>query len=488
VRLLNLLLISILIIVLPSAASVAQPGDTLPDLGGREIRVAVENAYPPYNFINEDGEYVGWDYDTFRDICRLLNCVPVFVEIDWNSMLIAVANGEVDVAGDGITFTEERAQSVDFSMLYQAYDEALLVRENETRFASSEELLALGDFLVGTQIGTTNELTAQALFGPERVRSFEQFPVAVEALRNGDVDAVVIDRPAARGYIEAQGGLRALDESLTGVQGLAFAFPKGSDLVEPINAAMTAMMESGRWDQLYVRWFEVQTLPDLGGREIRVAVENAYPPYNFINEDGEYVGWDYDTFREMCRRLNCVPVFVEIDWNSMLIAVANGEVDVAGDGITFTEERAQSVDFSMLYQAYDEALLVRENETRFTSSEELLALGDFLVGTQIGTTNELTAQALFGPERVRSFEQFPVAVEALRNGDVDAVVIDRPAARGYIEAQGGLRALDESLTGVQGLAFAFPKGSDLVEPINAAMTAMMNDGTWDDIYIRWFEE
>jgi polar amino acid transport system substrate-binding protein len=257
----------LLIVVLPSlhilaqdATETAEPIDasTLPDLGGREITIAVENAYPPYNFIDESGNAVGWDYDTFNDICAAINCTPVFVEMAWDGMLIAVAGGEVDVAGDGITYTEERAESVDFSNLYQSYDETLLVREDEDRFSTVAELLALPEFAVSTQIGTTNELTAQELFGMDNVRSFGDFGSAVQALLNNDVDAVVVDRPAAEGYITEQGGMKTLEESLKGTEGLAFPFPQGSDLVEPINAAMASMQADGTWDDIYAKWFEAE--------------------------------------------------------------------------------------------------------------------------------------------------------------------------------------------------------------------------------------
>lgn len=255
-----LLTILILALLLPILAVQAQDTEVpenvvWPDLGGREIAIAVENLYPPYNFLDESGEAVGWDYDTFRDICVLINCTPVFIEMGWEGMLIAIANGEVDVAADGITYTAERDESVDFSMLYQAYDETLLVREGEDRFTSSEELIALGDYIVATQTGTTNEITARALFG-DNIQTFDSFPVAIEALLNDDVDAVVVDRPAAEGYIETQGGLVTVDESLSGIQGLAFAFPPGSDLIAPVNAAMAALQASGRWDETYAKWFE----------------------------------------------------------------------------------------------------------------------------------------------------------------------------------------------------------------------------------------
>lgn len=139
----------------------------------------------------------------------------------------------------------------------------------------------------------------------------------------------------------------------------------------------------------------------------------------------------------------------------MLLGIANGQYDVAGDGITYTLERDQTVDFSQLYQAYDETLLIRDNDTRFTTADELKKLDKFMVATQIGTTNEITAKNLFGEANVKSFDTFGAAIEALKNDDADAVVVDRPAAEGYIEAQGGLKTLPESLAGIEGLAFAF---------------------------------
>jgi len=228
-------------------------------------------------------------------------------------------------------------------------------------------------------------------------------------------------------------------------------------------------------------------LPDLNGREISIAVENLYPPYNYIDTNSNAVGWDYDTFREICKRINCKPTFVQMAWDGMLLGVSQGAVDVAADGITYTADRAQTVDFGSLYQSYDETLLVRGDETRFSNADELKKIPGYLVATQIGTTNEITAHNLFGTDNVKSYDAFPVAVQALLNKEVDAVVVDRPAAEGFIITQGGLKTVGEKLAGVEGLAFAYPKGSDLVAPVNAAMASMEADGTWDAIYHKWFD-
>ena len=231
-------------------------------------------------------------------------------------------------------------------------------------------------------------------------------------------------------------------------------------------------------------------LPDLGGREIKIAVENAYNPFNFIDEtSGKGVGYDYDLFDEACKRLNCKPVFEQTSWDT-IVAVMGGtgeaEFDIAADGITITPERAEKVDFSTPYIQLQQQLLVKADESRFANAEELNALGDFAVGAQPGTTNYDLAVELFGEDHVVAFDQYGIIVQALLNGDIDATVMDNVAGEGYIGANPDkLKLVGEPLTSEE-LGFVFPKDSDLLEPINLVLAEMEADGTLDTIYAKWF--
>jgi polar amino acid transport system substrate-binding protein len=90
-------------------------------------------------------------------------------------------------------------------------------------------------------------------------------------------------------------------------------------------------------------------LPDLGGREITIAIENAYLPFNYVRLDtGVAEGWDYDFINEACKRMNCVPVWKEFGWDTMIASVAAGQFDMAADGITITEERAKRLTSPMV--------------------------------------------------------------------------------------------------------------------------------------------
>ncbi len=230
-------------------------------------------------------------------------------------------------------------------------------------------------------------------------------------------------------------------------------------------------------------------LPDLGGREITVAVENAYLPFNYIDPaTGEPAGWDYEAINAMCALLNCKPVFVEAAWEGMIQAVADGQYDMAADGITITEERAKIVDFSNGYINIEQRLLARIDEDRFDSVQSFVDNADLVIGTQTGTTNFETASSLLPADRIQAFEQFPFAVQALIAGDIDAVIIDETAGQGYVGVNADqLKLVGESLSSDQ-LGFIFPKGSDLVAPINAALAALRDNGTMDTLAEKFFSD
>lgn len=230
-------------------------------------------------------------------------------------------------------------------------------------------------------------------------------------------------------------------------------------------------------------------LPDLGGKTVTVAVENAYLPFNYINPDtGEGAGWDYDAWAEICARLNCKVEFPEAAWEGMIQAVADGQYDAAADGITINDERSQIVDFSDGYANVDQRLLVRVDEDRFDTTDEIVADTSLKIGTQTGTTNFDTAVELFGEDRIQAFEQFPFAVEALINGDVDVVIIDETAGQGYV----GANAPDLKLVGAplssDELGFIFPKGSELVDQVNQALASMEADGKLDELAEAYFSD
>jgi polar amino acid transport system substrate-binding protein len=228
------------------------------------------------------------------------------------------------------------------------------------------------------------------------------------------------------------------------------------------------------------------TLPDLGGRTVTVAVENAYLPFNYILAgETEGQGWDYDAWRDICERLNCVPEFPEAAWPAVIDQVAQGEFDTAADGISITEERMEVVDFSDPYMVVQQKFIKQLGDDRFNSADDVIN-SDAIVATQVGTTNFELAADLVGEDRIQAFDLFGLAVQALIAGDVDVVIIDDAAGLGYIgENADQIETIDDPLQS-DPLGFIYPQGSDLVEPVNQVIAAMRDDGTMEELGRKWF--
>lgn len=228
-------------------------------------------------------------------------------------------------------------------------------------------------------------------------------------------------------------------------------------------------------------------LVDLKCQKINIALENAYLPFNYILvKTGEAGGWDYEAWKDICTRLHCEPVFTEAGWDGLIQSVANKQFDLGADGITISEERAKVVDFSKGYLKIQQRLMVRKGDTRFDSIEKFASDSSLILGVQTGTTNYETAKKYIPEERMKGFEQVPFAVQSLISKDVDAVIIDEVVGVGYMgENADKIELIGPSISSDE-LGFIFPKGSNLVEPVNKALDAMTADGTLDKLQQKYF--
>ncbi len=220
--------------------------------------------------------------------------------------------------------------------------------------------------------------------------------------------------------------------------------------------------------------------------------ENAYPPLQFVDpKTGNAIGWEYDAMAEIAKRLNAKVTYQNTSWDAMIQAVSDKQFDMGMTGITIRDDRKEKVDFSDPYMRSEMFMLVRGDEDRFTDAASFKTFEKGLVGAQAGTTPFYVAvyNVLDGNEanpRIKLFETFGATVQALRAGDVDTVLTDGTAGKGYVEVSGGALKLIGGPLGTEDFGFIFPKGSDLVAPINAAIAALKADGTLEALNKKWF--
>ncbi len=241
----------------PTAAPTA-PSAGLPDLKARALKVGSDTTYPPFEFVDKKtNAIIGYDVDLVDEACKLINCKATFVTTGFDTIFVALSQKQFDMVASGVTITEERKKTVDFSDSYLHYDEVLLVRADDSRISSADDLKS-GKYIVGVQTGTSNEETAKTLVPDEKkqLKRFDDFSQAIAALIGKDVDVVEIDKPAADGFMAQNAGkLKVTGKGLVS-NDLALAFQKGDKvLIDAFNAALKTLKSNGTLDKLYKKWF-----------------------------------------------------------------------------------------------------------------------------------------------------------------------------------------------------------------------------------------
>ena len=226
------------------------------------------------------------------------------------------------------------------------------------------------------------------------------------------------------------------------------------------------------------------TAADLGGRILKIGSDTTYPPMEMIDPDTqEIVGFDVDVMNAICERISCKAEFVTTAWDGIFAALSQGEFDLVVSGVSITEERMKSMDFSDSYLVVSQAILLRVEDEGLTVED--FKQGRFL-SAQTATTNAQLAEDLVGRENVRLYDTFGAAILALQNADVDGVVIDGTSGAAYEQQFAG-----ELTIGIEGLqsdplGIVFQKGSPLVDDINEGLAMIMADGTLDRLTLKYW--
>ena len=217
------------------------------------------------------------------------------------------------------------------------------------------------------------------------------------------------------------------------------------------------------------------TAKETSGDALVMATNAQFPPYEY-HEGGQIVGIDAEIGAAIAEKLGKTLKIEDVEFDSVLAGVQSGKYDVGLAGITVTEDRLQSMDFSDSYATGVQSIIVPEG-SEITSVDDLLADGaTYTVGVQLSTTGDIYATDDFGDERVQRFQAGADAVAALTSGKIDCVIIDNEPAKSFVAANEGLTILDTAYTEEE-YAICMAKGSELLDDINAAIAELKADGT-----------
>lgn len=258
--------VALLVVLLVSLASTSFAQDPayadLPNLEGRELTVAVENAYAPFQFNDPRAEDpVGFDYDLINELAHRLNFTPVYEVTSWTVQIASVGEGQFDLGVNGISIQEERKAVVNFSDPYVTIEVYLLVREDEDNFSNFDEFASDDRNRLGVTSGGSNYWLAQGyieegLLSEDQVVVFNGFAEAVQALVIGDIDAIPADASSVGGYVNANNApVKLIGDVLEADQfGIIFPLDVDPELLAAFNAGLASMQEDGYLDFLTYKW------------------------------------------------------------------------------------------------------------------------------------------------------------------------------------------------------------------------------------------
>ena len=213
--------------------------------------------------------------------------------------------------------------------------------------------------------------------------------------------------------------------------------------------------------------------------KLHMATNAAFPPYEMISDNGGFEGIDVEIATAIAQKLGLELVVDDMEFNSVIISVQGGKSDIAMAGLTVTDERKQNVDFTESYATGVQVIIVPEGSDIQTVDD---LANDKMIGVQDGTTGYIYCSAKvedggYGEDHVSSYPNGAMAIEALKGGKVDAVVIDNEPAKAFVAANEGLKILDTEYI-IENYAIGISKDNPgLRDAVDAALKELIADGT-----------
>ncbi|MEK6277523.1 MAG: ABC transporter substrate-binding protein [Actinomycetota bacterium] len=217
--------------------------------------------------------------------------------------------------------------------------------------------------------------------------------------------------------------------------------------------------------------------------QLLVGIDTPYPPFE-IGQPPDVSGYDIEVFNEVAKRLGLPVTYQDTAFDTIFRDLAQGKFDAVLAATTILPDREQTVDFSDPYYLTPQSLLVTEGSDIRTVDD----LDGATVGAQDGTTGEFYAQDETAASEVRGYPEGPDAINALKAGQVDAVIIDAAVAVDAVKKSGGIEIAQKIVTNE---LYGIPVAEDndaLLEQINGALAEIKEDGTLAELYQKYFKK
>ena len=329
------------------------------------IRMAVKTDIAPFTYIKDD-KIVGYDIDIMVRFCKAYGYGLEVIGTEIASIFTGLATGAYDVSATGLTVTEERAESVNFSdPNYTGGVVAVVANtgQNQVRFQTLQDFAGT---TVGAVTGTIhNELVNDIVSGCE-YQYYDDFSALFLALQSGTLDAVVTDMPIAQLAVARQPDLMIFPETVA-PDSYGLGLQKDSPLTDKISTIIERYTEDGTLDALREKWLgadeSVKTIDvgeyDAPNGTLRYAHDSTLEPMSYVGGNGESLGYEVELVSLIAKELGMKLEITQSTFNSLIQMLSSGRADIVSGSISITDERKESIDFPSTHYVGGTVLVVR---------------------------------------------------------------------------------------------------------------------------------
>lgn len=226
---------------------------------------------------------------------------------------------------------------------------------------------------------------------------------------------------------------------------------------------------------------ETTEAAESSSEKLVMATNATFPPYEYV-EGGDYEGIDVEIAGKIAEKLGRELEIQDVEFDSIIGGVQSGKYDMGMAGMTVTEERKQSVNFTDSYASGIQSIIVPEGSAIATVDD---LSSETRIGVQQGTTGDIYATDDYGDSAVTAYKNGADAVQALLTDKIDCVIIDNEPAKSFVEANEGLAILDTSYAEEDYAICISKDNEDLLTEINDALSELKADGTIDEIVAKY---
>ena len=479
---------------------------------GKELRIGVTATREPINFVDKNGRVTGFDGELARIIGARLKRPVKFSNMKFMALIPALKSGKVDLIISGMTATEERKKSVDFSDSYYLNAQVMLVKNQEVattalspvkgvdgKHAAISTIKEIDGKRIGLLSGSAGDMAARKNFPHASFQVMSSSADVALAVKNGKTDAFIYDKSVLLNIVDKNPELVILDEPVARLEVAAAIKKNNTLLLSQINSVLRDLKKEGTLQRLRNKWVDTKydTTPSLpitptvhDNGVLKMGTCAIIEPFSF-QSNGRYTGLDVELSQLIGARLGKKIQIIDMNFEALIPALQSEKIDFALSNFNVTDERKKLVNFSEPYIENDISALVRRFSSSSSSSAkrmEISSLADLKekrIGVLLGSVHDAYAIRTYPEATILQYKNPSDIILAVKTGKVDAAIYTYETLLDIFRTTDDLGILDPPLFSVP-VGIGFNKQNErLREQCNQFIKEIKKNGIYDDMVSRW---